>query len=166
MSNGREGLALSPRWQWLAQKNVRAGMLFIVIAALGLWVSRDYPIGTALRMSIGYVPRLLCWLLMGLGVIIFVFGLREAAVARAERGDGVSPWRALIFVTASLVIFGLTLERLGVVVSILLLTVVGAFATRDLRPLETAIAAVALIVMSWAIFIVGLGLTLPVWPEW
>jgi putative tricarboxylic transport membrane protein len=35
-----------------------------------------------------------------------------------------------------------------------------------LRPLETAIAAVALIVMSWAIFIVGLGLTLPVWPEW
>jgi hypothetical protein len=95
-----------------------------------------------------------------------VFGLREAAVARAERGDGVSPWRALIFVTASLVIFGLTLERLGVVVSILLLTVVGAFATRDLRPLETAIAAVALIVMSWAIFIVGLGLTLPVWPEW
>ena len=56
----------------LARKNVLAGLMFIVIAALGLWVSRDYPIGTALRMGTGYVPRLLCWILMGLGAAILV----------------------------------------------------------------------------------------------
>jgi hypothetical protein len=39
-------------------------------------------------------------------------------------------------------------------------------AARDLRPLETLAAAVVLIVLSWAIFILGLGLTIPVWPEW
>ena len=43
---------------------------------------------------------------------------------------------------------------------------VGAIATPILRPLETFIAALVLIALSWAIFIVGLGLTIPVWPEW
>ena len=39
------------------------------------------PIGTALRMSTGYVPRLLCWILMGLGVVVLVQGLRETDAA-------------------------------------------------------------------------------------
>jgi putative tricarboxylic transport membrane protein len=64
------------------------------------------------------------------------------------------------------VIFGLAIERLGLVISIFLLTGVGALASRSLRPVETLIAALVLIVLSWAIFIVGLGLTIPVWPEW
>ncbi len=73
----------------LARKNVLAGLMFIAIAALGLWVSRDYPIGTALRMGTGYVPRLLCWILMGLGAVVLVQGLREkrcAAPSRASAG--------------------------------------------------------------------------------
>ena len=69
-------------WRVLARKNVLAGLLFIAVGALGLWLSRDYPIGTALRMGTGYVPRLLCWLLLGLGVIILVQGLRQAQDAR------------------------------------------------------------------------------------
>jgi putative tricarboxylic transport membrane protein len=144
-----------PFWRMLARKNVLAGLLFIAVAALGLWLSRDYPIGTALRMGTGYVPRLLCWLLLGLGAIVLVQGLREAQDARP-----------LIFVTASLVIFGLSIERLGLVVSILLLIGVGAVAARGLRPLETLAAALVLIILSWGIFILGLGLTIPVWPEW
>ena len=69
----------------LRRKNVLAGLMFIAIAALGLWVSRNYPVGTALRMSTGYVPRLLCWLLMGLGAIVLVQGLRETDAARTAR---------------------------------------------------------------------------------
>src|SRR6266478_2885010 len=148
----------------LARKNVLAGLLFIAVAALGLWLSRDYPIGTALRMGTGYVPRLLCWLLLGLGVVVLVQGLREAQDARPLSAGDISALRPVIFVTASLVIFGLSIERLGLVVSILLLTGVGA--ARGLRPLETLAAAFALIVLSWGIFILGLGLTIPVWPEW
>ena len=70
------------------------------------------------------------------------------------------------FCSSSLVIFALTIERAGMVLSILLLVGVGAFAARGLRPLETFAAAVVLILLSWSIFIVGLGLTIPVWPEW
>ena len=52
----------------LARADVLSGLMFIAIAAFGLWASRNYPVGTALRMGTGYVPRLLCWLLLGLGV--------------------------------------------------------------------------------------------------
>jgi hypothetical protein len=64
-----------PLLRMLRRKNVLAGLMFIVIAAIGLWASRNYPVGTALRMSTGYVPRLLCWLLMGLGTVVLVQGL-------------------------------------------------------------------------------------------
>jgi putative tricarboxylic transport membrane protein len=151
-------------WRMLARKDVLAGLLFIGLAVFGLWLSRDYPIGTALRMGTGYVPRLLCWLLFGLGVVVLVQGLREAQDSRALSSADVSALRPLVFVAASLVIFGLSIERLGLVISILLLIGVGAVAARGLRPLETLAAALVLILLSWGIFILGLGLTIRPWP--
>ncbi len=148
----------------LARKNVLAGLMFIAIAALGLWVSRDYPIGTALRMSTGYVPRLLCWILMGLGAAVLVQGLREKD-APPER----TSWRQLmpiVVVTTSLVAFAFAIEQLGLVLSILLLVGIGAIAARDIRIWETLVAALVLVGLSWVIFILGLGLTIPVWPVW
>jgi putative tricarboxylic transport membrane protein len=148
----------------LARKNVLAGLMFIAIAALGLWLSRDYPIGTALRMGTGYVPRLLCWILMGLGAAIAVQGLLEKD-APPER----TSWRQLmpiVVVTTSLVAFALAIEQLGLVLSILLLVGIGAIAARDIKIWEALIAAVVLIALSWGIFILGLSLTIPVWPVW
>jgi putative tricarboxylic transport membrane protein len=148
----------------LARKNVLAGLMFIAIAALGLWVSRNYPIGTALRMGTGYVPRLLCWILMGLGAAILVQGLREKD-APPER----TSWQQLmpiVVVTTSLVAFAFAIEQLGLVLSILLLVGIGAIAARDIKIWETLVAALVLVGLSWVIFILGLGLTIPVWPVW
>jgi putative tricarboxylic transport membrane protein len=161
-----QGPPRSPLARAFAQKDVLAGALFIAVAATGLWVSRHYPIGTALRMGTGYVPRLLCWILLGLGVLVVVQGLRDIPAGGAI-GPGLRPvWRPLIFVTGSLVVFGLAIETLGLVVSILLLIGIGGVAARELRAWETLAAALVLIALSWIIFIVGLGLTIPVWPEW
>jgi hypothetical protein len=151
----------------LQHKNVLAGLLFMGVAVLGLFLSRDYPIGTALRMGTGYVPRLLCWILLALGACVLLQGLREAQqglggqvmVARF----GVRP---LVLVTASLILFALALERLGLVVAILLLTLTAAFAIRGRGIVETLAAALVLIALSWGIFIYGLQLTIRVWPEW
>lgn len=150
-------------WYSLGRADVLSGLLFIAIAAFGLWASHSYPVGTALRMGTGYMPRLLCWLLLGLGVIVLAQGLRQPAEPLRSSPQA---WRAMLSVTLSLVAFGLSIERLGLVLAILLLTGIGALATRALRPVETAVAVLALIALSWAIFIFGLGLTIPVWPEW
>jgi hypothetical protein len=151
--------------QIVIRKDVLAGLLFCAIALLGLFVSRDYPVGTALRMGTGYVPRLLCWMLLALGAVVLLQGMRAAETERPQASDA-SAWRPLIFVSTSLVLFGLCIERLGLVVSIVLLTGVGALAARGLRFFETMVAACVLVALSWAIFILGLGLAIPVWPEW
>jgi hypothetical protein len=150
----------------LTRKDVLAGLMFIGIGAFGLWISRNYPIGTTLRMGTGYVPRLLCWILLGLGVCILFSGLRQPAPRYRAASAGPAAWRPVVFVTAGLVLFGLSLERLGLVVAIFLLIGVGSFASQALRPWETLAAALVLTVLSWAIFILGLGLTIPVWPDW
>jgi hypothetical protein len=153
----------STAWDTLARADVLSGLLFIAVAAFGLWVSRDYTVGTALRMGTGYVPRLLCWMLMGLGAIVLVQGLRGKAPPVRPSAMGL---RAVLAVSLAIVAFALSIERLGLVLAIVLLTAIGALATRALRPLETAIAALVLIALTWGIFIAGLGLTIPVWPDW
>jgi putative tricarboxylic transport membrane protein len=154
-----------PALRVLARKNVLAGLMFIGVAALGLWLSRNYPIGTALRMGTGYVPRLLCWILMGLGAVVLVQGLREADSDRPAEGGALPRLWPILVVTASLVAFGLALERLGLVVAILLLIGIGSLAARGIKPWEAAATALGLILLSWAIFIEGLGLTIPIWPD-
>lgn len=150
-------------WAVLQRSDVLSGLLFMGVAAFGLWVSRNYPIGTASSMGTGYVPRLLLWVLLGLGGLILVSGLWKARLPEADTSGAVA-WRPVVFVTLSLVVFGLALERLGLVLSILLLTSIGAVAGRSMRPLETAIATLVLIALCWLIFIVGLSLTIPLWP--
>src|SRR6516162_11627335 len=86
--------------QMVARKNMLAGLLFCAVALAGLFLSRDYPIGTALRMGTGYVPRLLCWVLLGLGTVIVVMGLREGQDERRLDFSDRSGWRPVIFVTA------------------------------------------------------------------
>ena len=95
----------------LRRKNVLSGLMFVAIAAIGLWVSRSYPIGTALRMGTGYVPRLLCWLLMGLGVIVLVQGLLEThppepARERTPEDGVIAQLRPVVVVTLALIAFG------------------------------------------------------------
>jgi hypothetical protein len=150
-------------WDTLARADVLSGLLFMAVAAFGLWVSHDYPVGTTLRMGTGYMPRLLCWLLLGLGALVLAQGLRQPAAPLRSSAQSL---RAMLSVTLALVAFALSIERLGLVLAIVLLTGIGALATRALRPLETAIAALVLIALSWGIFIEGLGLVIPIWPEW
>jgi putative tricarboxylic transport membrane protein len=149
--------------QTVVRKDVLSGLMFMAVAVFGLWASRNYPIGTALRMGTGYVPRLLCWVLLGLGGVIFLQGLRAAD----ERGAfaGATNLRALIFVPASLLVFAYTINRFGIVVATVLLVGVGSLAGRGMRLYEVAGAAVVLVFLTLAIFIWGLGLPIPVWPE-
>src|SRR5262245_27257042 len=157
----QDKLARPPHWHLLLRKDVLAGLLFGAVAVLGLYLSRNYPMGTALRMGTGYVPRLLCWLLLALGIIVFLQGLRAGA-AELDTAGG-QRWRAFVMVPASLVAFALTIERLGIVIATLLLVGIGSLAGRDLRPLELLVAAAVLLAITLGIFVWGLALPIPVW---
>ena len=165
MSTGSLDRSPAPRPLWrraLTRKDVLSGLMFIAFALLGLWLSRNYPVGTAVRMGTGYVPRLLCWILLLLGGVILIMGLRAAD---AEDAPPPLRWRPLVLIPTALVAFALTIERLGIVIAGLLLIGIGALGGREMRPLEVAAAAAVLVFFTWAIFIWALGLPIPVWPE-
>ncbi|MDB5602566.1 MAG: Tripartite tricarboxylate transporter TctB family [Xanthobacteraceae bacterium] len=156
----------SPLLGLLRRKNVLAGLFFIGVAVFGLWLSRNYSIGTATRMGTGYVPRLLLWLLLVLGGGVLVQGLRAAREDMFPQPGGILRFWPLVAVTLAMVAFGLALERLGLVIAVALLLGIGSLAERNLRLWETVAATVLLILLSWLIFILGLGLAIPLWPVW
>lgn len=141
--------------------DVLAGALFMGIGVIGLYLARSYDMGTAARMGTGYVPRLVCWVLLGLGAVIALKGLRAAD---DEASDPV-PLRPLVLIPASILAFGLTIEGLGLVLSAAALIAIGALASRDTRPVETVAVAILLIVGSVVTFVWGLGLPIAVWPS-
>lgn len=154
----------------LTRKNVLAGLMFIAIAAFGLWLARDYPMGTLRRMGTGYMPIALCWLLMGLGAIVLVQGLLERppipeGVADAQEPSFIASLWPIAVVAASLVAFALTIEWLGLVVAIILLVMIAGFAYRGLKWWETLLTALVLTALSWAVFVMALGMTVKVLPE-
>jgi hypothetical protein len=90
----------------------------------------------------GYFPLGLSILLFFLGVIV----LFKSMTIESAGGDPVGSfaWRPLIVIVAAITIFGLMLEPLGLLLTVPVLIIVTAAA--------------------WGIFILGLKLTIPVWP--
>jgi uncharacterized membrane protein YedE/YeeE len=146
--------------------DVYAGLIFVGAATLGLVIAKDYPMGTAVRMGTGYVPMLLCWTLLALGAVILLTALVSARGEAALLGRGdLTALRPLLFVTAAVVIFALTIERLGLIIALCLTIATGSLANREVRVVETLVAMVALTLVCWAVFGYALALPFPIWPR-
>jgi hypothetical protein len=85
-------------------KDFWAGLMFIGIGLGFVFVARDYPIGTAVRMGPAYFPTMLGGLMAVLGAIIFFrsFVSKELSPVR------VFPFRPLVFL-AGAVLAGIAL---------------------------------------------------------
>jgi hypothetical protein len=142
------------------QQDFVAGLFFAAIAAGALWIAWGYPLGTAVRMNAGYFPRLLGFLLLGLGLIIVAGSLRVD-------GPALTPvnLRALVMIPAAVIAFGFATQYLGFVIAAVLVTVFGSFASPEMRLGETLIASLVLTLFAIGIFIWGVGLPIPLWPE-
>jgi hypothetical protein len=138
------------------------GLFFIALGSAALWISRDYPLGDLNRMGPGYFPRMLSLGMIGLGALSVLKGLPE--LARAYDG-GVQLDRSMWLIPASMAVFGLSVEPLGLVVALALAIGVAGAAHRQARLKEVAISVVFLIALSVLVFVVILKLPLRLWPE-
>lgn len=138
------------------------GLFFMALGAAALWVSHDYKLGDLNRMGPGYFPRMLSFGMIGLGALIVVKGLPELAGAK---GIGARLERSFWLIPASMVLFGFTVEPLGLVIALALAIAVAGAAHRQIRPKEIAISAVTVIVLTVLIFVVVLKLPLRLWPD-
>jgi putative tricarboxylic transport membrane protein len=142
-----------------APKDFWSGIMFIAFAAVALIASHSYSLGRAGRMGPGYFPLLLGCALVLIGLILVARSLFTA-------GERIEPMQLLPLgiIAAGIVVFGLLLQPLGLVLALLAVIVITAFASGESRPLETAALAVVLTAFSVGIFVVALRLPLPIWP--
>jgi putative tricarboxylic transport membrane protein len=138
-------------------KDIWSGLFFIALGALGLWLGWDYAFGTTARMGPGFVPKLLCWLLVATGGIVTAVGI-------IRRGPGMDRWqfRPLVFVLASVLVFGALIEQGGLVPATMGMVLVGAAGSLDTRWIETTVLGAVLAGMSVLIFVRGLGLPMKI----
>jgi hypothetical protein len=144
-----------------APRDFWSGLLFIAIALFFIAIATRYRFGTPERMGPAFFPIVVGLLLAGLGAILS---------GRALAFDGGPLQRMhlqpLTVTMAAVVLFGAALQWLGLVAAIVVLVVVGSYADRTARVVESIGLAAFLAVFSVAIFVWLLGLPLPVWPEW
>ena len=138
-----------------------AGVMFLGIGAFFAIGALEYRFGVSARPGPGYFP-------FGLGVLLALFGLIVIAqsIRARERGErvGAFAWRPLLVTVVSILVFGAALPRLGMAFTLPLLVTTISLAGDEFRWRDVALGAAILTVGSWAIFILGLGLVIPVWP--
>jgi Tripartite tricarboxylate transporter TctB family len=162
MSGGQAPERASILSRALASEWIPPGLFFIALGVAALWVSRDYPIGDLNRMGPGYFPRMLSIGMICLGILIVRQGLPDLA---GSKGLGSRLDRSFFLIPLSLVVFGLSVEPLGVVIALALTLAVAGAAHREARVAEVAISIAVLIMLSILIFVVALKLPLHLWPE-
>jgi putative tricarboxylic transport membrane protein len=140
-------------------QDIGAGLMFAAFGAFGLFVARNYPVGTALRMEPGYVPRLLCWSLIAVGAVVALRGLLagDTPIARWH-------WRPLLFVLGGLMAFRYLVEPGGLVLATVVTVLLGAIASREVRFGEAALLAAGLAIGSVGLFVYALSLPMKIWP--
>jgi Tripartite tricarboxylate transporter TctB family len=140
-------------------KDFWAGLIFIAIGGGFVLLAQQYRLGDMHRMGPAMFPTLVGALLVALGLIIALrsFALDGAPVPRFEvRPIGVS--------LLAIVLFGIALHWFGLVAAVAVLVLVGAYAARDVRPLENFVLAAVMVAFSVGVFVWLLGLPLPLWP--
>jgi hypothetical protein len=140
-------------------KDFWAGVLFVLVGVGALILGSRYNLGTAARMGPGYFPRILGIMLIVLGGIIAMRGLRL-------NGTPISPfkWRPIVTVLGSVVLFGLIVTKLGMAISVVILIVLASTASPEFRPKEALLSGVLLSALAVGVFVIGLKLQVPIWP--
>jgi len=140
--------------EFLERKDFWSGVMLIVFGAGAIFIARNYPFGSSLRMGPGYFPTVLGALLIAFGMVIGAKGARSDA----EKLEESWSLRALIVLPLALVAFGLLIDRAGFIPAMLALIVGSAAASKQSRPVEVALFALFLTGMCVAVFIWALGL--------
>lgn len=145
-----------------SQRDFWSGLMFLVAGIAFAWGATEYSFGTSARPGPGYFP-------FGLGILLALLGglvLFKALTLESEGGDpvGTIAWRPLLVIVAAIVVFGVALPRLGLACTLPLLIALSSLAGDQFRWRDVLVTSVVLTVGSWALFIVGLKLTIPLWP--
>lgn len=122
-------------------------------------MAHSFPFGSAARMGPAYFPTVISALLLFFGLFIAFRGL-------VVNGHGIDRFhlKPLFMVLASIALFGLALQHLGLISAILILILFASLGGHEFRVREVLILAAILAVGAVAVFVYGLKLQIQIWP--
>lgn len=146
-----------------SQRDFWSGLMFVVVGvAFACGSIINYSFGTSARPGPGYFP-------FGLGVLLAILGavvLFKALTIESEGGQpvGAFAWKPLLIVVGAIILFGFALPRLGMIITLPLLITVASMASDEFKWRDALLSSVVLTAGSYAIFIWGLNLVIPIRP--
>ena len=120
-----------------SQRDFWSGLMFVVVGAVFAIGATNYSMGTSARPGAGYFPLMLSVIMAILGAIV----LFKSLTIESTDGDriGSIAWKPLIIISS---LAGDEFKWRGVILNAIVLTI-----------------------GSWAVFVWGLKLTIPLWPR-
>jgi len=142
-------------------KDFWTGAIFMAFGGAAVILGRDYPFGTTFKMGPGYFPTVLGALLALVGLITVLRGLLRPGTAL-----GTLAYREILLVLTATVLFGVLLRGAGLMVAVVLLVMVGAYASRYFRWGTALALAAGMAAFCVLVFVKALGLPLPILGPW
>src|SRR6185369_9067804 len=158
MSDASGSAAPAPRSQGLIRspKDFWGGVGLIALALFGIWACSDLPGMRGFAFGPGTAPRMFAYVLLALGAGIVLVGLLTDG-APLEQYTFAGPLGASLLL--------LVLLPLSLVIASYISLVVSAYATEEIRWVETLIWCAILTAFCAVLFPYGLNLPLQLWPR-
>jgi hypothetical protein len=138
-----------------------AGLMFAGFGTAALVLGRGYAVGSASQMGPGYYPT-------AIGLVLLVLGIAITLRALVHRNgdEPARPFqlRTLATLTFSVVGFALLIDRIGLLVSGVLLVIGCRLAAPGFRWAEVLVLGAVLAGCAALIFGLGLGIPFRLWP--
>ena len=134
-------------------------ILALAGAGVALYAGARLEFGSLRAMGPGFFPTVLGVLLALLGLAVALPAWRRAAEMPVIR------WSDAGAVIAAILVFGLGMGRIGVVPACFLSVLIASVPAPHRGWLWRLVLAACVTALTWAVFIFGLRMGLPVWPR-
>ena len=142
-------------------KDFCAGFIYLGVGVCAIYLGRELPMGTAMKMGPAYFPAVLGWLLAFIGFLSLVRSF-------SQKGEAIPAfaWKPLLWITGATVVFGLLVRGAGLAVALPLFVIMTAMASVKFRWGPMLVLAAVSTVACTLVFVTGLGVPLPLIGRW
>ncbi len=141
-------------------RDIYGGLALILIATLALVASADLPGQRGFAFGPGTAPRLFAGLLAALGAAVAVIGMTADGPAIEEYKV-----RGPVLVITSILLFAALIRPFGLVVATYIAFIVSITGSKEMRWIESLIAAAAMTAFCVGLFVYLLNLPFQLWPQ-
>lgn len=139
-------------------RRLLAGGFVAALGITGLALSLPLEFGTPAHMGAGFLPRTIFVILIWLGAF-------TAFIPEDDEDQYVSVrWNVILPILGSTTAFAISIERLGLVISIVLTVALALAASRPFQLMRLAVLAIVLVGLCTLIFVFALSVRIDLWP--